>query len=306
MKRILVVGSLNMDLVTHVHKTPRIGETVHGNGFQEIPGGKGANQAVALGKLGADVTMLGRVGTDGFADTLLSNLEANRVDATYVEKVPEAPTGIAMVMVNDDGDNSIVVIAGANFELTENMIDDSVLDGMDYVLVQLETPLETVEAVFRKAKARGIKTILNPAPAKQLSMDLLQNVDMLIPNETEFEGITGIEAIDDESIEAGAEKLFDAGMTEILITLGKRGAYYLNSAGKRHKESGYKVAAVDSTAAGDSFIGGLLRCLALDETIEDSMSYAMKVGAVTVSRIGAQSSLPNEIDIEMFKGMKNE
>lgn len=305
MKRVLVVGSLNMDLVTHVYRTPKIGETVLGEGFEEIPGGKGANQAVALSRLGADVTMLGRVGSDAFADTLIGNLKSNSVDVTLIEKVENAATGTALIMVNEDGDNSIVVISGANYELTEEMIEDDIFKGVEYVLAQLETPLNTIEMVFKKAKEKGITTVLNPAPARQLNLNLLENVDMLIPNETEFSEITGVEARDTESVEKGAAILFDAGIEEIIITLGKKGAYYLNKSGKRHKETGYKVSAVDTTAAGDSFIGGLLRCISRNITIEDSMAYAMKVGAVTVSRPGAQSSLPTEEDIEEFEGVKN-
>ena len=305
MKKILVVGSLNMDLVTHVHKTPKVGETVLGNGLKEIPGGKGANQAVAIGRLGGDVCMLGRVGDDGFGETLLNNLQKNQVDATFVEKVKDMPSGTALIMVNHDGDNSIVVVPGANFELKKDMITEAVFKDVDYVLAQLETPMETIEEVFVKAKAQGITTVLNPAPARDLSPRLLDHVDMLVPNETEFELITGFSGETQEGLNEGTAKLFEMGLSEVLITLGKKGACYMNKDGKVFRTSGYKVNAVDTTAAGDSFIGGLLTRLAMGESVEDSMEYAMKVGAVTVSRHGAQSSLPSVADIDEFEGVKN-
>lgn len=304
MKKILVIGSLNMDLVTHVKTTPRVGETVLGNGYSEIPGGKGANQAVAIGRLGGEVSMLGMVGSDNFGQVLTSNLKINNVSTGYLYETNDESTGLAMIMVNQGGDNSIVVVPGANFELTPDKIKDEHLKDIDYVLGQLETPIETIEEIFARAKKKGIKTILNPAPARKLGENLIKNIDLLIPNETEFQLMTGITADTNANIRIGAKKLFKSGVKEIIITLGEDGAFYLNSDGKEYRAKGYQVLAVDTTAAGDSFIGGLLTQLSLDKSIEEAIDYGMKVGAVTVSRHGAQSSLPNADDIENFIGEK--
>jgi len=209
-----------------------------------------------------------------------------------------------MIMVNEDGDNSIVVIPGANFDLLPKDIADDCFNGADYILAQLESPMNTIEKTFRLAKEKGITTILNPAPASILSKELISCTDMLIPNETEFEVITGIKPVNEQDIEKGVAILFESGIKEVLITLGKNGAYYLNDSGSRYRTSGYKVKAVDTTAAGDSFIGGILTRLSVGDDIKTAMEYAMKVGALTVSKKGAQSSLPTKMDVEDFKGVK--
>lgn len=305
MGKIIVIGSLNMDLVTQVKKTPKVGETILGQGFKEIPGGKGANQAVSIGRLGGQVKMIGMVGDDAFGLALTSNLVKNNVDISQVGKSIDNATGLAMIMVNEDGDNSIVVIPGANFDLLKESINDSYVEDYDYVLAQLESPIESIEKAFRIAKEKGLMTILNPAPARELSEGLIRNTDMIIPNETEFELITGVAPENDQAIEKGVTVLFEKGISDVLITLGKKGGYYLNSKGVRHKVSGYSVNAIDTTAAGDSFIGGLLTRLSIGDDIEQAMEYAMKVGAMTVSRKGAQSSLPTQKEIENFEGVKN-
>lgn len=305
MGKIIVIGSLNMDLVTQVKKTPKVGETILGQGFKEIPGGKGANQAVSIGRLGGQVKMIGMVGDDAFGLALTSNLLKNNVDISQVGKSIDNATGLAMIMVNEDGDNSIVVIPGANFDLLKESINDSYVEDYDYVLAQLESPIESIEKAFRIAKEKGLMTILNPAPARELSEGLIRNTDMIIPNETEFELITGVAPENDQAIEKGVTVLFEKGISDVLITLGKKGGYYLNSKGVRHKVSGYSVNAIDTTAAGDSFIGGLLTRLSIGDDIEQAMEYAMKVGAMTVSRKGAQSSLPTQKEIENFEGVKN-
>jgi ribokinase len=304
MKKIVVLGSLNMDLVTNVHKTPKVGETVLGNGFSEIPGGKGANQAVAIGRLGGQVSMLGRVGEDDFGKKLKAALKESGVDGEGVLYVKNAPTGTALIMVNDDGDNSIVVIPGANFSMRPENVLSGDFEGKDILLGQLETPIDTIEAAFSKAKEMGLMTVLNTAPAQVLSPELISNVDVLVPNETEFEILTGQSAETEEGLAKGSKHLFDQGVKELIITLGKDGAVYLNHQGKKHHISGYEVEAVDTTAAGDSFIGGLLTALSKGDDIEEAMAFAMKVGAVTVTKHGAQSSLPTLEEIERFKGVK--
>lgn len=308
MKKVLVLGSLNMDLVTNVKVTPKVGETILGRGFSEIPGGKGANQAVAMGRLGGQVSMLGRVGDDNFGTDLLEALTKSGVKSDNVKKVSGSPTGTALIMVNDDGDNSIVVIPGANFKLTPDCIEskevDKALKEADYLVAQLETPMETIELAFDKAKKMGLKTVLNPAPAQALSKSLISNVDLLIPNETEFELLTGHSAETKEGLQAGADLLFDQGISALIITLGKKGALYIDKDHKNFHVSGYEVEAVDTTAAGDSFIGGLVTALSEGASMEDAMAFAMKVGAVTVTKHGAQSSLPSRKEIESFKGVK--
>jgi ribokinase len=209
-------------------------------------------------------------------------------------------------MVNDDGDNSIVVIPGANFELHQTDIKDEHFAGMDYLLAQLETPIETIEYAFAKAKALGLQTVLNPAPAQKLSNELISNVDLLIPNETEFELLTGFSPETKNGLDAGTALLFEQGVKALIITLGKNGALYVGSDGEKLHVNGYSVKAIDTTAAGDSFIGGLLTSLSKGESIEDAMEFAMKVGAVTVTNHGAQSSLPTLSDIESFEGVKRQ
>ncbi|MDF1616434.1 ribokinase [Petrocella sp. FN5] len=302
MKKILVLGSLNMDLVTRVKITPKIGETLLGEGLEQIPGGKGANQAVAIGKLGGEVAMLGRVGMDGFGDVLMKNLATNGVEAQLTKAVQGPPTGVALIMVNDSGDNSIVVIPGANFALKKEDLTQEMFEGCDYLLAQLETPIETIEAAFSMAKEQGLYTILNPAPARTLSKQLIGLTDLLVPNETEFETLTGIHPDSEAHIKEGAQVLFDRGVKAIIITLGEDGACHVDATGDLHYEKGHKVKAVDTTAAGDSFIGGLLYGMAQGEGIKEAMKRAVIVGALTVTKLGAQSSLPTLKEVEDYVG----
>lgn len=304
MKKIMVLGSLNMDLVTKVKATPKVGETVHGSGFDKIPGGKGANQAASIGRIGGSVSMLGKVGNDEFGKILLESLNKSNVSCEYVSTTDAKSTGTALIMVNDDGDNSIVVIPGANFELKADDISSEMLDGVDYLLAQLETADETIEHAFKIAKEKGIYTILNPAPAKKLSNELIKNTDLLIPNETEFETLTGYSTESEEQFDMGVKLLFNKNLKAVLITLGKNGARYIDVDGRDVKVSAYQVDAVDTTAAGDSFIGGFLTALSSGNSIEKSMDNGAKVAAITVSRFGAQSSLPSREELIAFEGVK--
>lgn len=297
MKKILVVGSLNMDLVTKVNCTPKVGETVAGQGLAFIPGGKGANQAVALGKLGAQVEMIGVVGNDGNGKILLNNLKEMAV-TSKVRVDDSAPTGTALIMVNASSDNSIVVIPGANDTLRPKDVIEEWFHGIDLVLCQLETPLDTIEKVMKKAKLSGAKTILNPAPAKKLSNDLLKHVDLLVPNETEFESITGVKITCDDDIKNGYAILNKIGINEIIVTLGKDGACYYNGHDfiKVHAQV---VDAIDTTAAGDSFIAGVCDSLARGYDIKKALDIGTKVAAITVTRFGAQSSLPYRKELDL-------
>ncbi|MEA3423200.1 MAG: ribokinase [Bacillota bacterium] len=303
MKKILVIGSLNMDIITKVKKTPKVGETILGEGLINVPGGKGANQSVALGKLGVDVKHVGKVGNDNFGEVLRNNLKKNNVDINYVRTDKKEPTGTALIMLNENGNNSIVVIPGANFKLKKEDIDEDMIKSSDILLSQFETPMETIEKSFEIGRRNGIYTVLNPAPARRIKNELLKNVDLLIPNETEFEVLTGIKIDNVDDVVKGSKELLKNGVKEIIVTMGEDGVVHINKNGFK-KYSAYNVKAIDTTAAGDSFIGGLLSRIALDETIEKSIEYAIKVSALTVMKIGAQSSLPSLEEVSRFDGLK--
>ena len=293
MARITVVGSLNMDLVVRTPRIPKPGETIIGSDFHTIPGGKGANQAVAAAKLGAEVSMVGRVGEDDFGRALIANLEAVHVNHRFVRRDPVTPTGIALITVEDSGENNIVLAPGSNMKLT---VEDIVAAGetiaqSDSVLFQLESPLPVVEAALELAKSRGVTTILNPAPAQPLSEALLRYVDILVPNETETALLTGLPVATDAQIEQAAEHLRRIGVGTVILTLGERGAFLCSAAGNRHVPA-YKIRPVDTTAAGDAFLGGFAVALGEGSSLEEAVSRGNAAGAVAATRFGAQPSLP--------------
>jgi len=292
-KKILVIGSLNMDQVTRVNHTPRVGETVMGDGLHQNPGGKGANQAVAMGKLGADVTMIGMVGSDASGTELKMNLsKMGVIDAVKVTDL--ATTGTAWIMVNADADNSIVVIEGANGSLKPEHVVPSWFDDIDIVVLQLEIPYETVSKSLQIAKSLGKLTVLNPAPAKELDYDTLSNVDILVVNETEFERVSGVHYTGLESLFTGYKKL---GVKQLVLTLGKDGVIYYD--GEMITQVPAKVVkAVDTTAAGDSFIGGMVYDYSRGATMAEALAFATEVAAFTVTKLGAQSALPSLNDLE--------
>lgn len=301
--KILVVGSINMDLVTVTEKTPKIGETVLGRTFSQIPGGKGANQAVAMARLKADVSMIGRVGTDSFGDTLIDGMKKDGLGVEGIEKVEGVSTGIASIVVDDSAHNSIIVVPGANFEITKEDIDRHIdlYKEADIIVHQLETPIDVVAYSMEVSKKIGKTTILNPAPARELSDEMIANVDYLIPNETELELISGMEVKTDEDVKAASRILMDKGVKKLIVTLGSKGAMYIDE-NETKVVKAYKVTAVDTTAAGDSFIGGLTTGIAKGLTIEKAMEFATKVGALTVTKAGAQTSLPTLEEVENFGG----
>jgi ribokinase len=304
MSKILVVGSINMDLVTRVSKAPKTGETVLGEDFKQIPGGKGANQAVAMARLGSDVAMIGMVGEDSFGDTLLSAIKKDGVDISGIGRCSGKSTGIATIVVDDDANNSIIVVSGANFEMKKEDIDKNIklYEDSKIVVHQLETPLDIVEYSLKVSKALGKTTILNPAPAKSMSDEIIKNVDYLIPNETELEILSGMPVKTKEDILLACRKMMEKGVKKLIVTLGSKGAIYVDSEGS--KEFGvYKVEAVDTTAAGDSFIGGFTAAFSKGKPVEEAMDFAAKVGAITVTREGAQTSLPTLDEVRNFKGV---
>ena len=294
MKKILVIGSLNMDMVTNVTVIPKVGETVIGNGLDYFPGGKGANQAIAIGKLGGNVSMIGAVGNDENGKALTSNLKKNNVNANNIICLKNEISGLAFIAVNENGDNSIIVIPGANGKLKSEWIKESMIKEFDYIIAQIETPIEVTEYAFSLAKKHNVFTILNPAPALKLSQEIMKNTDMIIPNETEFEILTGYSTEDEMSFKKGIEILKNQGIKEILVTLGKQGVRYFAGSNIDHFYSGYIVDVVDTTSAGDCFIGALVTSLSKENSIDDAIEFAIKASAITVSSKGAQESLPNE------------
>ncbi|MDU2147772.1 MAG: ribokinase [Paeniclostridium sordellii] len=302
MKKICVIGSLNMDLVVNVENMPKKGQTLIGSDFKEVPGGKGANQAVAMARLGGDVTMVGKVGTDSFGETLINALKKDNVDTTYIHK-ENGSTGVAMITVDQNAENAIVVAPGANFKVNQNDIDKNVeaIKTSDIVVVQLETPLETIKYTLKKSKEFGKYTILNPAPAVKLEDSIIENVDLLTPNETELEILSGITIENEADILTAAKVMIKKGVKELIVTLGSKGSLYINKDIERFKKS-YKVEAIDTTAAGDSYTGALAVAFSKGENVEYAMDFASKVGALCVTKEGAQSSLPTLEEVNEFRG----
>lgn len=302
MKNICVIGSLNMDLVVNVDAMPKPGQTIIGSNFKEVPGGKGANQAVAMARLNGNVSMIGKVGEDGFGQTLINSLKNDKVDTTYIQTA-KGSTGVALITVDKNAQNSIVVSPGANFEVKEEDIDNNIkaIENSDIVVLQLETPLNTIKYALNKAKELNKYTILNPAPAVKLDDEIIKNVDLLTPNETELEIISGVSIETEEDIQKAAQIMIEKGVKELIVTLGSKGSLYINKEKSMFKKA-YKVEAVDTTAAGDSYTGALAVALSQDKGIEDAMDFASKVGALSVLKEGAQSSLPTLEDVKNFRG----
>lgn len=298
---ITVVGSLNMDLVVYTDRIPRPGETVLGKNFHQVSGGKGANQADSAAKLGAAVYMVGCVGDDSFGSTLKASLKADGVNVEFVQVMPNIATGVAVILVEGSGDNCITVAPGANFSMNEEHLIQAreIIQKSDVVLLQLEIPLELVKATVLLSKERNKKVILNPAPAKELDGELLANIDILTPNETELEALSGHKTDTLENLMAAGNLLLDKGVKELVITLGDNGCLHMTKDSMTHYEA-YKVQAVDTTAAGDSFNAALAVYLSEGKTMSEAIEFAMKVGAMTVTKEGAQTSLPLLHEVEAF------
>lgn len=291
---IVVVGSLNMDLVVRAPRHPRPGETLLGSDFRTFPGGKGANQAVAAARAGGIVSMVGRVGSDDFGTALLSNLSANGVDTTHVRRDSEGATGVALITVSDDGQNTIVVASGANWRVSPGDVVESAaqFEDAEIVLLQLEIPIPAVQRAAEEARRRGARVILNPAPAQRLDANLLKLVDVLTPNQSELTLLTG-----EQEPAAGAVRLMEAGVRSIIVTLGEEGVLVVEAAGDARIPR-HEVHAVDTTAAGDAFVGAFAVALGNGKTIVEAARWGNAAAAVSVTRAGAQPSLPNRAEIE--------
>lgn len=302
-KKIVVIGSCNTDMVIKSERLPVPGETILGGTFLMNPGGKGANQAVAAARLGGSVTFVCKTGNDLFGDQSESLYRAEGIDTTYVFRDPEAPSGIALITVDRDGENCIVVAPGANNRLLPEDIDRAreAVEGADMLVMQLEVPLETVEYAARMAHARGVKVVLNPAPApmQPLSDDLLRHVDMLIPNRSEAEILTGIPVTDWATAERAAAALRAKGVRTVLLTLGASGVLVAGDEGYIRVPA-FKVEAVDTTAAGDTFCGAFCVALAEGMDMRQAATFAAKASSISVTRMGAQASVPlrREVDFE--------
>jgi ribokinase len=299
MQQIFVVGSINRDLVIYVDGLPRPGETVFGERFQQFPGGKGANQAVAASRLGGDVHLVGNVGSDAFGKEMRDFLAGENIDTSEIAILDTAPTGIALITVDSASENSIVVVSGANMVWhTRDLVRMKAGRG-DIVICQFEIPLEIVESVLEQAKKIGATTILNPAPIKPATERILKNVDYLVVNEVELEALSGatVNPDDSTSVYAAMEKLIEHGPITIVATLGPCGALVSGSAGK-YEAKGHNVNAVDTTGAGDCFIGGFAAALAKSDSVPDAISFANKAAAISVTRRGAASSFPMAADVK--------
>lgn len=300
MKKALVIGSLNMDMTVKVEKLPKLGETIFGNEFYESCGGKGANQAVAVAKLGMKTEMIGMVGKDSQGEKLIQNLVDNGVKADNVIKSNEL-TGRAIITVDKNGDNNIIVIAGSNFKITEKDILNKIdaIAESDIIILQNEIPLSVVEFCLLKAKELDKITVFNPAPATKLNDRIFHNTDYLILNETEMEEIFEIKISDEGYIEKMLCKE-ENGIKNIILTLGEKGCVYFDKNNDVNKYEAYKVKAVDTTAAGDSFIGAFAMKICDCGDTEKAIRYATAVSAIVVTRQGAQSSIPTKDEIEEF------
>jgi ribokinase len=301
MAKILVVGSINMDLVVRVPHSPKPGETVLGGDFETFPGGKGANQAVAAARMGGEVTMVGRVGNDDFGNTLIQGLVEDKIKTTHVIKDSKARTGVAMISVAADGENMIVVASGANANVSVEDVGNtrSLMRETDLLLVQLECPLETVTAAIELAKAYGVPVVLNPAPAQTLPKSLLKNVDYLTPNQNELLILTG-----EANLKDGIEKIQKWGLKNLIITLGANGARVISEGIDQHIPA-HEITAVDTTAAGDAFNGALAVAIAEGKPLLDAVSYGMAAGALASTKRGAQPSLPTRDAVENLLASQN-
>ena len=293
MKSILVVGSSNTDMVIRIPKLPKPGQTISGGEFQIFGGGKGANQAIAARRAGAKVTFIAAVGNDDFGKTAIASIRAEGIETTGIEVDYEAPSGVALIFVNDDGENCIAVAPGANARLTPEILirQQHAFDAAGLLLVQLEAPMETVAAAVSMAASCDIAVILNPAPAKQLSDEILRDLYCLTPNESEAEALTGIAVVDETSAVTAADALLDRGVQNVVVTLGANGALLRNADGTHH-QAAELVDVVDTTGAGDTFNGVLAAMIVKGLSLPEAMATAVSAASISVQSAGAVASIP--------------
>jgi len=300
-RSIVVVGSSNTDMIIRVPRIPRAGETLLGGEFLTAAGGKGANQAVGAARAGGKVAFIARVGRDAFGDQAIAGLLRDGIDVSRVFRDKLTPSGVALIFVAQDGENSIAVAGGANAKLSPSDVKKAagVIRSAGLLVAQLETPLATVTAAVELAVKAGVPVILNPAPARPLPNSLLERISILTPNETEAELLTGIKVTDAAAAAKACSKLRSRGVGIVILTLGERGAFLADANGRR-LVPGFKVKTVDSTAAGDIFNGALSVALAEGKAVFDAVGFANAAAALSVTRLGAQPSAPSRADIEKF------
>ena len=301
--RIGVIGSTNMDLTTTVERMPVWGETVLARHFETSFGGKGANQAVAAAKLGAEVVMVSDLGDDTLGDSALKNFESYGIDTLHVRRIPNQSTGTATILVDQgSGDNAILIVAGANGDLSSADVDaaSEALKRCDLILLQLEIQLETAYAAIRFARKNGVRTVLNPAPARRnFDMEIVTQASFLIPNETELAIMTDMPVASEGELSAAAQSLVKKGVETVIVTLGARGALIATPEGARRIEP-VKVEAIDTTGAGDAFIGSFARYLAAGLSLDAALAQATRYAAFSVTRRGAQKSYATEAEFAAF------
>jgi len=298
MPNVVVVGSANVDLIAKAARLPRAGETVLGHSLRMAPGGKGANQAVACARLGLPTGFVGRVGRDAFGDLLLRTLAAAGISAEQVVRDAEAPSGVAMIAVDAQGHNTILVAQGANARLTaEDVAAGMAALAADALLLQLEVPLPAVERAAAIARARGTRVVLNPAPACALPAALLRQVDVLTPNQSELALLAGRPVGDRAEAEQAARSLLERGPQAVVVTLGADGALVVGAGGARHVP-GFRVDAVDTTGAGDAFNGALAVALVEGRDLVEAARFANAAGALATTALGAQEALPTRAEVE--------
>ena len=299
--KILVIGSSTTDMVICTGHLPLPGDTVIGGTFFMNPGGKGANQAVTVARLGGRVSFICKTGSDIFGHQANQLFNEEGIDTSYVFSDTKNPSGVALITVDTDAENCIVVAPGANAHLTPNDLKRSAeaVEAADIILLQLEIPMQTVEAAAMMAYRLGKKVVLNPAPASKLSAGLLETLYAITPNETEAEAISGIRITDERTAEEAARKIASMGVCNVIITLGAKGALVFDGA---HCEivPAYKTQAVDTTAAGDVFNGALVVALSEGRTLPEAVRFACKASAISVTRVGAQNSVPYRTEVDVF------
>ncbi|XXN63274.1 ribokinase [Enterobacter ludwigii] len=299
--KLAVLGSINADHILNLAHFPRPGETVIGKQYQIAFGGKGANQAVAAGRAGADIAFIACVGADDIGERIRQQLQQDRIDTAPVETVADESTGVAMIFVNSEGENNIGIYSGANAALTPARVEhhQQVIANADALLMQLESPLESVLAAAKIARKQQTQVILNPAPATALSDELLALIDIITPNETEAEILTGIAVKSDEDAARAAQALHAKGIDTVLITLGRRGVW-LSEQGNGVRIPGFSVQAIDTIAAGDTFNGAFITARLEGMAMHDAVRFAHAAAAIAVTRAGAQPSVPWRTEIDAF------
>lgn len=298
---VLVVGSLNIDIVTYLERMPLPGETVLGDRLEIFSGGKGLNQAVAAARSGGEVTMVGVLGNDANSTTLREVLIKEKINHDHVKEI-SGFCGTAVIEVDKKGQNRIIVISGANAELKAESVTDELLNSINdkkILLAQLESPVSELESIFKSAKARGFYNILNPAPATKLSKEFLSVTDLLVPNQFEAEFLTGIKVVDVESAAAAGKMLIDQGVNSVLITRGEEGAVLIVTDSKSVFKA-FKVSPVDTTAAGDAFCGALAVAISEGVDLDSAIRFACAAGALSVQSVGATPSLPTREQISLL------